>query len=217
MISKIKVIFLFALAFLSFRASLLSQSVYERPWQIKTNLTGFLSNALSFEAERSIGQQYALTFQAGANVNLLDLPAENRFEGYFFRLGAKRYLSPQTGKAYPTGFALRAELIYSHWRDWYTNLRGNFGNRWENSAGALLSASYGFPIGKRGILEPFLGIGYVPTWESFTVDNGEPPFGPVEYKGIKVQQEQRRFSYFSHFSVLGDLVISGGLSLGFTF
>jgi hypothetical protein len=195
----------------------LGQATADYNWQIKTNVTGFLSNAISLEIEKPFSNGFAATLQGGAIVNVLDPQPEHVFEGYFFRLGAKKYLFQKNEGNNNTGLALKAELHYSHWRDYYTSIRGNVGNRWENSIGAMATISYSQTLGKCFFIEPYVGIGYIPTWESYTYDNDIEPFETVEVKWKKVTQPERRFNYFSHFSLSGALVFSPGVSLGLRF
>jgi hypothetical protein len=195
----------------------LGQATADHNLQIKTNLTGFLSNALSLEVEKPFSNGFAATLQGGAIVNVLQARDENNLEGFFFRLGAKKYLFQKNEGSNNTGFAIKAELHYSHWRDWYTSVRGNVGNRWENSIGALATISYAQTFGKSFFIEPFVGIGYIPTWENSVYDNDIEPFETVEIKWKKMSTPERRFNYFSHFSLSGDLVFSPGIALGLRF
>ncbi|MEM6268284.1 MAG: DUF3575 domain-containing protein [Bacteroidota bacterium] len=187
------------------------------PWQIKTNLTGFLSDALSLEVERSLGPHLAVTLQGGAIINLLELPESNRWEGFFLRAGAKWYLLQKARPVPHTGLAVKLEMHYSYWQDWYTNLRGNFGNRWENSLGGIATVSYTQTLGRAMVLEPFVGIGYIPVWESYRSANDIAPFNTVAVNWSLVPSVARRSNYFSHFTLSGDLVVSAGLSFGFRF
>jgi hypothetical protein len=194
-----------------------SQQVSDQNWQVKTNLTGFLSNTISVEIERSLPESFALTLQGGAIVNVLDPQPAHVFEGYYFRLGGKKYLFQQNQEVHNTGLAVKAEVHYSHWRDWYTDLRGNFGDRWENSIGGMVTLSYSHMFGKTVFLEPYLGIGYVPTWQNLIYYNDSPPYETTEVKWSPITPPERRFSYFSHFWISGNVVFAPGISLGLRF
>lgn len=198
--------------------NLYSQNDSKGHWiQVKTNLSGILSETISLELEKPFSLQNSGVFQAGIITNPFDPPENHFVEGYFFRLGYKHYLPKQGNALIRSGFSIQPQLTYSYWRDWETNLRGSFGNRWENTFGIFAVGSFAIPFGKWGMLEPYLGIGFAPTWESFIIENGQPPFGPVEYKWIKVDRAKRRTSYFTHVSIFGDLALTGGLSFGLYF
>ncbi len=193
----------------------LGQSGVKKDWQIKTNLTGFLSNTISFELERSLQEKLALTARFGVIANVLQPRGENFFEGYFIQVGSKFYLGK--AKGFQSGWAIQPKLHYSHWRDYDSNLRGSVGNRWENSFGALLATSYSYHLGKNLVIEPFASIGYIPTWENTIYVDDIEPFETIEIKWKKVTTPERRSSYFSHFSIRGDLVFSAGVLFGVRF
>jgi hypothetical protein len=195
----------------------LGQATADYNLQIKTNLTGFLSDALSLEIEKPFSNGFAATLQGGAIINVLDPQPEHVFEGYFVRLGAKKYLFQKNEGSNNTGFAIKAELHYSHWRDWYTSLRGSVGDRWENSIGGLVTVSYSHMLGKTLFIEPYLGIGYIPTWQSFISYNDSPPYETTEVNWSPITPPERRFSYFSHFWLAGNLVFAPGISFGLRF
>lgn len=194
-----------------------SQTTNEQNWQVKTNLTGFLSNTISFEVERALKNDFALTLQGGAIINVLDPQPSNLFEGYFVRLGAKRYLFQANREVAHTGLAVKAEVHYSHWRDWYTDMRGSTGNRWENSIGALATVSYSHMFGKMFFIEPYLGLGYIPTWQNAIHFNDSPPFETYEVNWYQITSPERRFNYFSHLWIAGNFVFSPGISVGLRF
>ncbi len=194
-----------------------SQTVPAQNWQIKTNITGFLSNALALELERSLNNDYALTLQGGAIINVLDPQPSNVLEGYFVRIGMKRYLLQENREIGNTGLAIKAELHYSHWRDWYTDMRGSKGDRWENSIGALATVSYSHAWGKMFFIEPYLGLGYIPTWQNAIHFNDSPPYETTEVNWYKITSPERRSNYFSHFWITSDLVFSPGILVGLRF
>jgi hypothetical protein len=194
-----------------------SQQVSDQNWQVKTNLTGFLSNTISVEIERSLPHNFALTLQEGAIFNMQSPQPANVFEGYYFRLGCKMYLFQKEQDVANTGLSIKAEVHYSHWRDWNIETRGDIGERWENSIGGLLTLSYSKSFGEVLFLEPFLGIGYIPTWQNAIQPTDAGTFESNEVNLRNTASAERRISYFSRFWRGGNVVFAPGISLGLRF
>jgi hypothetical protein len=180
--------------------------------------------ALAFAQEKSdsnenwmVKTNLALTVQGGAIINVLDPQPAHVFEGYFVRLGGKKYLFQKNREIANSGLAVKAEVHYSHWRDWYTNMRGNFGNRWENSIGGLVTVSYSHLFGNTFFIEPYVGLGYIPTWQNSIHANDIEPFQNIEVNWWKITPPERRFSYFSHLWITSNFVFSPGINVGLRF
>lgn len=190
-------------------------------WGIKTNLTGFLHNAYTLEVERSLGGNVSLAVRGGILFDAFDKEKRSRMEGtkmegYFFKIGTKIYLSKEEVPS-QSGFAIKPEILFTHWRDWDHPVRFNYGFRWERSFGGMVNISYSKRIIGPLVIEPFAGVGYVPTWEKVQFISDVEPFSVIQTDWTRVNPGPERYSYFSHFNLGTNIAVSGGVLIGVTF
>ncbi len=186
-----------------------------RAWAIKSGVGGIFTGHVTGEVEIFLKGRVSLALRGALihpNIDALRGPAE----GFFLKAGPKFYLSKEKASDL-VGFALKPELVFQHARDWQKQ-RGNPGDYWVNSVGLTCNVSYNLPIGNRFFLEPHVGIGYVPSFETYYFVDDVRPYEVTKQRWIHIDNRYGNSVYNqSHVTIYGDLAMSGGLLLGLKF
>ncbi len=186
-----------------------------RAWAIKSGVGGIFTGHITGEVEVFLKGRVSVALRGALihpNLDSLRGPAE----GFFLKAGPKFYLSKEKASNL-AGFALKPELVFQHFRDWEKQ-RGNPGDYWVNTLGLTCNLSYNLPIGNRFFLEPNIGIGYVPSFETYYFVNDVPPYEVTKQRWIHIDNRYGNSVYNqSHVTIYGDLATSGGLLVGLKF
>ena len=106
--------------------------------------------------------------------------------------------------------------MFQHWRDWDRELSGFSGPEWHHSLGVTCNLSYNLLFGNF-FLEPSVGIGYVPNFDSYTFVNDSPPYEVTEHRWVHYARYGEKPYNQSHLSIYGDVALTGGLLFGVKF
>lgn len=200
--------FSFAFALLVFAGSVSAQSKLNFKVGVGSVFMGHVAGELEFKP----WNQTTICLKAG----LINPNWENGRkpgDGYFLKAGPKFYLNEEKAPEM-NGIWLKPELMFGHFRDWETNVRGNFGNRWVNSFGLFANAGYHLSLGARVFLEGSIALGLVQQYEKTIMYNDQPPFEAFESSYDRVFANEQTFYENSQVSILGPFSASGSLMLG---
>jgi hypothetical protein len=185
-----------------------------RAWALKAGAGGIFTGHISGEVEVFLKGRVSIAMRGALirpNLDSLRGPAE----GFFIKVGPKFYFSKEKAASL-AGFAVKPEVVLQHWRDWTRELAGFSGPEWHHSLGLTCNLSYNLQFGNF-CLEPNVGIGYVPNFDSYTFVNDSPPYESIKRNWIHTPRVGEKPYNQSHLSIYGDLAMSGGLLLGVKF
>jgi hypothetical protein len=185
-----------------------------RSWSLKSGVGGIFTGHISGEVEVFLKGRVSIAVRGALihpNIDSLRSPAE----GFFLKAGPKFYLSKETA-ANLEGFALKPEIVFQHWRDWTRELAGWSGPEWHHSLGLTCNLSYNLRIGNF-FLEPSVGFGFVPNFDSYTFVNDSPPYEVIERHWERYPRYGEKPYNQSHLSLYGDIAMTGGLLFGIQF
>jgi hypothetical protein len=185
-----------------------------RSWALKSGVGGIFTGHVAGEVEVFLKGRVSIAVRGALIHPNLD-SARSPAEGFFIKAGPKFYLSKEKASSL-AGFALKPELVFQHWRDWKRELAGFSGPEWHHSLGLTCNLSYNLNIGNF-FLEPSIGIGYVPNFDSYTFVNDAPPYDVIDRKWEHYPRYGEKPYNQSHLSIYGDIALNGGLLLGVKF
>jgi hypothetical protein len=186
-----------------------------RAWALKAGVGGIFTGHISGEAEVFLKGRVSIAVRGALikpNLDSLRGPAE----GFFIKAGPKFYFSKEKAASL-AGFAIKPEVVFSNWRNWDARGWALPGEVWEKSLGLIASLSYGWQPFEHCLIEPHLGIGYVPTFEHGNYIGDQPPFAVIKESLIRLYPDEIKGGVHSHRPVVGDLSISVGLNFGIRF
>lgn len=185
-----------------------------RSWALKSGVGGIFTGHVTGEVEVFLKGRVSIAVRGALIHPNLD-SARSPAEGFFIKAGPKFYLSRERASNLG-GFALKPELLFQHWRDWTRELAGFSGPEWHHSLGVTVNLSYNLNIGNF-FLEPSIGGGYVPNFDSYTFVNDAPPYEVIERKWKHYPRHGEKPYNQSHVSIYGDIALNGGLLFGVKF
>ena len=183
---------------------------------LKLGVLNGLNNNFALEYNRNLSAKSWAVLRLGITDPTLE--ADTKFiDGFFLKAGYRLY--PWGGDNAQEGFYLQPTLVYNWWKNRAREGAGRFSNVREISMGGLVEVGYSFAILDRMRLEPFAGIGVVPSWTSYTAADDTPPFEDIEVTWEPLFYDELVQPSVSHLPLNGDLhlAFSAGLNFGVLF
>lgn len=211
-----KLCFSLTLLFLLATAATSSAQKVRSAWSFKTGLFGAVNDNLTFELERSIGERFSLSVRLG-----LSDPDFRRdeptFDGFFLKAGPKFYLTWR--RAPQTGLFVKPTFLYNRWRNWPLEKGGRFYEVYETSLGLIVEGGWSISFLERLRIEPILGFGVAPTWDSFKSLNDTAPFEELVTTWEMAEPGDIDGPPYSHLPLQSSLrlAFSVGLNMGIVF
>jgi hypothetical protein len=184
-----------------------------RPWALKAGAGGIFAGHVSGEVEVFLKGRVSIAVRGALihpSLDSLRSPAE----GFFVKAGPKFYLSKERASSL-AGFAIKPELVFSHWRNWVG--RPYTVKVWENAVGAIGSLSYGWKPFDHVLIEPHFGIGIVPTFEDNIIRNDQPPFEEWKQPWYLLERNEINGGVHAQLPINRFVAISGGINFGIQF